>query len=190
MRGLLDTCRRPIILQHWATNMLQCMLVRTLFAFSGLCAQRSIPNPQSISKVIRGEKKARSMPKNQETSQRIHSGDPAGVVQSPRTPESRKCEKITKSKCKIPHPGLAAENTDKTPQNCHFGFCFFFLVSAANPGWGILFFFFFFSVIFSYFSGIQGVLGSVPPLQDRNSGREESCKPPPSSWRIFGCTRS
>ena len=42
--------------------------------------------------------------------------DPAGVVQSPKTPESRKYEKITRKKYKIPDPRSPPENTKKLPK--------------------------------------------------------------------------
>ena len=40
---------------------------------------------------------------------------PAGVVQSPKTPESRKYEKITK-KTQNPPPQVAPENAKKLPK--------------------------------------------------------------------------
>ena len=57
--------------------------------------------------------------------------------------------KKLRKKYKIPHPGLAPENTKKIPKNTKmviFGpfsyfFGIFFVFSGANPGWGILYFF-------------------------------------------------
>ena len=89
----------------------------------------------------------------------VDSCDPAGLLQSPKTPEPRKYE--------IPHPGLATENTKRIPKkykndpkNCRFGsflyfFGIFFIFSGAKLVWGILNFFRIF--------GVLGFLGCSRP---------------------------
>ena len=68
------------------------------------------------------------------------------MVQSPKTPESWKYEKITN---KIPHPRLPPQNTKKIPEKCKnsnfwailYFSVIFFVFSVGNLRWGILYFF-------------------------------------------------
>ena len=74
--------------------------------------------------------------------------DPAGLVKSPKTPETPKYEKITK-KYKTPHPGWVPKNTRKIPKKYKSGpkmtifvfFRYFFRIFGAPPGVGGFVFF-------------------------------------------------
>ena len=93
--------------------------------------------------------------------------DPAGVVQSPKTPESRKYEKITK-KIQNPRPQVAPRKyekiTEKIRKRQFFGhFCIFsvifFVFSGGDLGSGILYFF----RTFFVFLGFRGFLALYHP---------------------------
>ena len=98
--------------------------------------------------------------------------DPAGLLQSPKTPEPRKYEKNTKS----PTPGRPPENTEKIPEKYKNGpktaifrpfFVFlryFFVFSGGRPGVGDF-------VFFSYFrdSGVFGLCSRPAGSQLWNS---------------------
>ena len=91
-----------------------------------------------------------------------------GPATEPKNPQSPKIRK----KYKIPHPGLAPENTEKIPKRYENGpktaisgpFLYFFgifsVFPGVNPRWEILYFFCIF--------GVSGFSGSVAGLQDRN----------------------
>ena len=86
--------------------------------------------------------------------------DPAGLVKSPKTPETPKYEKITKKNTKPPTQGGAPKirkkyrkNTQKWPKfwaNFVFFRYFFFVFLGPHLGWGVLFFFRNFFVLWGF----------------------------------------
>ena len=92
--------------------------------------------------------------------------DPAGVVQRPKTPESRKYEEITKD-MQNPPPRVGPrkyENKRNTKMAIkHHFYMFLFFSGGGQPGVGDFVFLFLFRI-----SGILAFLASVPPPQDRN----------------------
>ena len=96
----------------------------------------------------------------------LRSCGPATEPENPQSPKIRK-------KHKIPHPGLAPENTEKIPKKYENGpktaifgrFCIFSgifsVFPGVHPGWGILYFFRIF--------GLWGFSGSVAGPQDRKT---------------------
>ena len=93
--------------------------------------------------------------------------DPAGLLRSPKTPESRKYQKAYKN----PDPRLTPEirqQTTKTAQKFSIlvpfsYFSVFFHIFGGQPEWGFSYFFCIF--------GIPGFSGSVAGPQDRKSRR-------------------
>ena len=96
--------------------------------------------------------------------------DPAGLVKSPKTPETpKKLRKNYEKHTKPPTPGRAPKIRKKYRKNTEVGhFCIFsvfFRIFGAPPGVGGFVFFSQFLRIL----GFQGFLGSLPGPRDRNS---------------------